>query len=207
MRYRSEINALAAAAAMLFLWSQAGLALEPECDRLQAQGTENLVEFLSARSPADRGETACIEFALWSLRSGQSLDAIPVLLKFLTFQRELSDLEKAGVILRPGGDLYPAVNSLMGYGSGSGTPPKRVIQALVEYLAEWRSDTEMTNPASVLTYYFREKPEAGVSFLMEDGHKRRTTQQAIRLERAATVLAGMCGRIAHDACSQALTAR
>ena len=169
-----------------------------ECERLKGAPPEQLRALLVDRSPDDRSEPFCTELALWTLGASHDAMSIPLLFKYLTFKREPDDLEKAGVIHRIG-TPYPAVNALQGFGPGSGEPPKAIISAILEYLSQPLTDLQRANAVDILTYHFREQPEAGVRTLIEASKKRRGSA-GVAVRSAAKLLAQRCSRKSRESC-------
>ena len=95
----------------------------------------DLVRFLEAHPPADRSTPFCTQFALHEIGTHEYAPEVPLILKFLTFRRELAEWEKNGVMIRTGGDPYPGMDALAEFG-------RAVLPPLVEYLAAERARQE-----------------------------------------------------------------
>lgn len=177
----------------------AGLASGQQCDELKNLGMEDLVHFLEAHPPADRSKPFCTEFALHEIGTHGYAAGIPILLKFLTLRRELTDWEKTGVQLHPGGDPYPGPDALFNFGVA-------ILPQLVEYLAAERTRQERSNALEVVEYNFRDEPPEGVKFLLNERQKRSSPDAKSSLDLAAEELATRCPPASRDACSAALKA-
>jgi hypothetical protein len=177
-------------------------ASEPRCDSLKGAPAERLREFLTQRTPDDRSDPLCTEYALWTLGGNRDAASIPLFFKYITFKREPDDLEQFGAVHRIGPE-YPAVDALAALGPGRGEPEPEIIGAFRDYLSGPLTDLQRANAVEAFAGYYRGRQPAAVRYLAEQSKKLKGTP-AEALRSAAELLAKRCSQKSRDACLQEL---
>jgi len=128
---------------------------------------DELTAFLrsSKELPAERQDRDCIQFALEQLGSKHSLDAIPVLVDYLDFERPLTEAEREGFSFHGSrkyiGGTYIASSSLFTFG-------KVAVPALVSAIKTRESPLIRRNATYTIMQVFRAEPFKGIELLEQE---------------------------------------
>ncbi|GGA71265.1 hypothetical protein GCM10011507_23640 [Edaphobacter acidisoli] len=165
------------------------LASAEECTALASHSGKEAIEYLQTVN-GDARTRSCVFAAFQDIASLPPEQATPLLIKYLDYERPLTDSEKQGVFLTSDrGNLYPAVQALFNIGS---LHRGAVEPLLITYLGEDHSGDEQGFKSGVyLLYVLRHTPAA-----IEDLKARwtKTTDPAVsqRLHAAAQALLKWC---------------
>ncbi len=158
-----------------------------ECTALASHSGKEAIAYLQTVT-GDARTISCVFTAFQGIASLPPDQAVPVLIKYLGYERPLLDSEKHGVFLTMDrGNLYPAVQALFNIGS---LHRGAVEPLLLTYLGE-DHDEQGFKSGVYLLYVLRHTPAA-----IEDLKARwtKTTDPAVsqRLHEAAQALMNWC---------------
>jgi hypothetical protein len=162
---------------------------------------EQLLSFLreSKQILSRPKEADCVTFVIKLLEYESSPDAIELMVKYLDFERPLSDAEKAGFMIQGPftiGNKYPATGTLMTFG-------KAALPALFLAIENGPSDVVQRNATYTIMQIFRDHPDEGIEAI-----KKQATiappPKAEKLRTAAQEALEWCGKAFIKDCQAAI---
>jgi hypothetical protein len=129
----------------------------------QSSSPEDLTSFLRASidAPPEKRDAACIEFALRNLEYRSSEENARLLVRYLDFERRLSEGEREGFLIHgPSTEahMHPAIGTLSTFG-------RTALPPLLSVIADPPSELVARNAIHALMSVFRDKPSEGIELL------------------------------------------
>lgn len=173
---------------------------QPNCQALAGSNAQKLTQFLKQGKIASP-DPHCVEYAIRRLGNAKILDAIPVLVGYLDFERPETENEKLGVggaFGSPGND-FPAVFALTQMG-------RAALPALVQVIESGASSTQAHQNGIYTIMKIFNTGASGIQFLAHSAATAKSTDAQNRLSAAATEAVKWCTELERPSCESAASA-
>jgi hypothetical protein len=148
--------------------------------------------------PLRRENAACIEFALRNLEYRSSEENAQLLVRYLDFERPLSEGEREGFLIHgplTEAHMHPAIGTLSTFG-------RTALPPLLSVIADPPSELVARNAIHALMSVFRDKPSEGIELLKSQA-SNSPPSRAANLKDASRKALEWCSKRYRQQCESA----